>query len=142
MKKFDYIIYVEGGYNKNVNLGAYAVIVINGRTLEIKEERTELIRDTNSARIYLDAIKDVIDKLPFGASVQIRCDAEYAVYVLNGRYRAKKNIDVIGRIWNTTRVMEIEADYLWCSEQHGDIFVSKCWDLSRGALDEGIANLE
>lgn len=134
MKTYDYIIYCEGGYKKDVGLGAYAVIVLDGKDFLTKEIRTAFVSDTDSMRIYLEAIKSVIDTLPYGASVQIRSDCEYAVKVLGGKNQARKNIDIIGRIWNTTRVMELNVDYLWCSEQHGDLMVIKCWRLCRDVL--------
>lgn len=127
MDRFNYIVYAEGAYMEETNLGAFAYIIIDGLTGEEFSSHSQVIRDTTRGRVFFEAIILALRQMPRGSDINILCDATYPMRVLSGEYKAKKNLDLIHRIKNIEWMNDLHCKYEWKSIKTKDTLIKRCW---------------
>ncbi len=85
--------YTDGSVAPNPGAGGWGVIIIapDGTRQELSGSEPK----TTNNRMELAAILAAVRGVPEGASIAVTSDSEYAVRVSSGRYKAKKNRDLV-----------------------------------------------
>ncbi len=107
--------YTDGSVQPNPGAGGWAAIIIapNGTRQELSGAEAR----TTSSRMELAAILAAVKAVPEGASITVTSDSEYAVRVSSGRYRAKKNKDLVHAIWRAAETRRVK--YQWVRGHNG-----------------------
>ena len=117
-------IFTDGGYSISKGIGAYAFIILEGEE-EICRYAKMVARSTNN-RCELLAIVNAVMLVPDHSSVIIYTDSQYCIGVLTGKYRRKKNTDLLDK-WDiivTSKKMNIE--FKWVRGHSGDKYNEEC----------------
>ena len=89
-KLTDYIVFTDGGYAYNPGgSGAYAAIVRNRRTREMKEY-VKAYQSTTNNRMEIMAVIMALENISSG-SVSIYSDSQYVINTMTGKFRKKTN---------------------------------------------------
>lgn len=123
----NFTVYVEGGFHREKNIGAFAYIIIDGITGEEYCHYSEQIKDTNSARVHFDGLVSALKALPPNTTALVICDANYLTNVMSGLWRAKANLDIIARAHNIMRTRNIQCFFQWKSIKLKDPLMKRVW---------------
>lgn len=97
-KKPHYILYTDGACENHSSdkEGAYAYIILDTQW-NIVKKHAAAERYTTNNQMELLAIIEGCKCIEDGADVTVYTDSEYAIGVLSGKWRAKKNLNLIAR---------------------------------------------
>lgn len=121
---FDYTIYTDGGYSMKENKGAYAFVILDNDE-PIMEGGEKIEHETNN-RCEIKAIISSIGNLPYGCSVLVKSDSQYAIGVLSSTMKAKKNQDLIDIYRRVVQKGNIKVTFEWVRGHNGDKWNEYC----------------
>jgi ribonuclease HI len=121
---FDYEIYTDGGYSMSENVGGFAYVILQDGK-EIKRFSQKVEHETNN-RAEIKAIMEGVFSLPNGCSVIVYSDSQYALGVLSGGYKAKKNTDLVFRYKAEVRRRNLRVTYKWVRGHNGNEWNEIC----------------
>ncbi len=107
--------YTDGSVQPNPGAGGWAAIIIapDGTRQELSGSDAK----TTNNKMELAAILAAVKAAPEGASITVTSDSEYAVRVLSGRYKAKKNRDLVHAVRQAAKSRRVE--YRWVRGHNG-----------------------
>ena len=124
-------LYTDGGYSMSADFGAFAYVILqDGELLHRHAEKIE--HETNN-RAEIKAILYGVQALPNNSEVEVFSDSQYALGVLSGKYRAKKNPDLIEKYKRMVVGKNIKASYTWVRGHNGDKWNELCDQLCNEA---------
>lgn len=124
-------LYTDGGYSMSADFGAFAYVILqDGVLLHRYAEKIE--HETNN-RAEIKAILYGVKALPNNSEVEVFSDSQYALGVLSGRYRAKKNPDLVEEYKRMVVGKGIKASYTWVRGHNGDKWNELCDQLCNEA---------
>ena len=124
-------LYTDGGYSMSADLGAFAFVILrNGKLLRKHAEKIE--HETNN-RAEIKAILYGVQALPNNSDVEVFSDSRYALGVLSGRNRAKKNPDLVDRYKKMVATKRMSVSYNWVRGHNGDKWNELCDQLCNEA---------
>lgn len=128
---YDFEIYTDGGYSMQADLGAFAYVILqNGE--EIKRFSQKIEHETNN-RAEIKAIMGSVLSLPKGSSAIAYSDSQYALGVLSGKYKAKKNTDLVEFYRLSVRKLKLKVKYEWVRGHNGNKWNEVCDQLCNEA---------
>ena len=134
MCNYDYIVYAEGGYNRDLNKGAIAYIVIDGTDKHIIDSVAKPLGAVNDQQAHLVAIGKAVRSLPNNCSVLVYSDSTYAVGLYNGTFKkVKANRDYQEAFFKMVRMKQLRLSIEWHGLKLGDPLTRLCW---KGCSDE------
>lgn len=124
-------LYTDGGYSMSADFGAFAYVILqDGELLHRYAEKIE--HETNN-RAEIKAIMYGVQALPDNSEVEVFSDSQYALGVLSGRYRAKKNPDLVEEYKRMVVGKGIKASYTWVRGHNGNKWNELCDQLCNEA---------
>lgn len=124
-------LYTDGGYSMSADFGAFAYVILqDGVLLHKYAEKIE--HETNN-RAEIKAILYGVKALPNNSEVEVFSDSQYALGVLSGRYRAKKNPDLVEAYKRMVVGKGIKASYTWVRGHNGNKWNELCDQLCNEA---------
>lgn len=106
------------------DIGAYAYIILQDGE-EIKRGAKKIMRETNN-RAEIKAIMEGVLSLEEGSEITLYSDSQYALGVLSGRYKAKKNVDLIYKYRKEVKERSYDITYKWVRGHSGDKWNDLC----------------
>ena len=135
-----FIIYTDGGYSvdRNIGAGAYIILKADERTI-VRQDSFVLVRET-SQRAELKAILEAVEALPDRSKALIVTDYLYATLSLGARPRRKNtpDSDLLMRYRELVRSKRLIITFRWVPAHGGDRWNEACDSLCTEALDAGI----
>ena len=120
----DYEIYTDGGYSMQADLGAFAYVILqNGEIIRKYAQKIE--HETNN-RAEIKAIMESVLSLPSDCKVVVYSDSQYALGVLSGGYKAKKNTDLVNFYKKSVKTLGIKVQYQWIKGHSGNKYNELC----------------
>lgn len=124
-------LYTDGGYSMSADFGAFAYVILqDGVLLHKYAEKIE--HETNN-RAEIKAILYGVKALPNNSEVEVFSDSQYALGVLSGRYRAKKNPDLVNKYKKMVATKHMSVSYNWVRGHNGDKWNELCDQLCNEA---------
>lgn len=124
-------LYTDGGYSMSADFGAFAYVILQDG--ELLHKHAEKIEHETNNRAEIKAILYGVKALPNNSEVEVFSDSQYALGVLSGRYRAKKNPDLVGEYKRMVVGKGIKASYTWVRGHNGDKWNELCDQLCNEA---------
>lgn len=127
MKNPDYIVYAEGGYNREVKKGAYARIVLDGKTRDIIDTASKSIDDAKDLEAHIISITSAITHLPDHCSVLVYTDAMPMIegLVLGEEIKVRKWL--IASFHKRVKEKGIDCEIEWRGLRLNDPLTTLCW---------------
>lgn len=123
----NFTVYVEGGFSRADNIGAFAYIILDGITGEEYCHYSEHIIETTEARVHYDGLVSALKALPANTTALVISDATYLTNVMSGLWRPKANLDIIARAHNIMRTRNIQCVFKWKSIKLKDTMMKRVW---------------
>jgi ribonuclease HI len=124
-------LYTDGGYSMSADFGAFAYVILqDGVLLHKYAEKIE--HETNN-RAEIKAILYGVKALPNNSEVEVFSDSQYALGVLSGKYKAKKNPDLVEEYKRMVVGKNIKASYTWVRGHNGNAWNEVCDQLCNEA---------
>lgn len=124
-------LYTDGGYSMSGDFGAFAYVILqDGFLLHKYAEKIE--HETNN-RAEIKAILYGVKALPNNSEVEVFSDSQYALGVLSGKYKAKKNPDLVEEYKMMVVGKGIKASYTWVRGHNGNAWNEVCDQLCNEA---------
>lgn len=124
-------LYTDGGYSMSGDFGAFAYVILqDGVLLHKYAEKIE--HETNN-RAEIKAILYGVKALPNNSEVEVFSDSQYALGVLSGKYKAKKNPDLVEEYKRMVVGKNIKASYTWVRGHNGNAWNEVCDQLCNEA---------
>lgn len=124
-------LYTDGGYSMSGDFGAFAYVILqDGVLLHKYAEKIE--HETNN-RAEIKAILHGVKALPNNSEVEVFSDSQYALGVLSGKYKAKKNPDLVEEYKRMVVSKGIKASYTWVRGHNGNAWNEMCDQLCNEA---------
>lgn len=124
-------LYTDGGYSMSADFGAFAYVILqDGVLLHKYAEKIE--HETNN-RAEIKAILYGVKALPNNSEVEVFSDSQYALGVLSGKYKAKKNPDLVEKYKMMVVGKNIKASYTWVRGHNGNAWNEVCDQLCNEA---------
>lgn len=124
-------LYTDGGYSMSGDFGAFAYVILqDGVLLHKYAEKIE--HETNN-RAEIKAILYGVKALPNNSEVEVFSDSQYALGVLSGRYRAKKNPDLVNKYKKMVATKHMKVSYNWVRGHNGNAWNEVCDQLCNEA---------
>lgn len=124
-------LYTDGGYSMSGDFGAFAYVILqDGVLLHKYAEKIE--HETNN-RAEIKAILYGVKALPNNSEVEVFSDSQYALGVLSGKYKAKKNPDLVEKYKMMVVGKNIKASYTWVRGHNGNAWNEVCDQLCNEA---------
>lgn len=117
-------LYTDGGYSMSGDLGAFAYVILHEGEL-LQKYSQKIVHETNN-RAEIKAILYGIQALPDKSEVDVFSDSQYALGVLSGRYRAKKNPDLVSLYKKIVVTKGMKVSYNWVRGHDGDEWNELC----------------
>lgn len=115
----------------SADFGAFAYVILqDGVLLHKYAEKIE--HETNN-RAEIKAILYGVKALPNNSEVEVFSDSQYALGVLSGRYKAKKNPDLVEEYKRMVVGKGIKASYTWVRGHNGNKWNELCDQLCNEA---------
>jgi len=115
----------------SADFGAFAYVILqDGELLHRHAEKIE--HETNN-RAEIKAILYGVQALPNNSEVEVFSDSQYALGVLSGRYRAKKNPDLVNKYKKMVATKRMSVSYNWVRGHNGDKWNELCDQLCNEA---------
>ena len=124
-------LYTDGGYSMSADFGAFAYVILQDG--ELLHKHAEKIEHETNNRAEIKAILYGVQALPNNSEVEVFSDSQYALGVLSGRYRAKKNPDLVEEYKRMVVGKNIKASYTWVRGHNGDKWNEVCDQLCNEA---------
>lgn len=115
----DYIAYTDGGYLIPKGYGASACVILNTQGEKIYEW-SKICRNSSSNRQELGAIIHAVLHTPEGSNLLVYSDSQYAIGVLSGSIKAKKNPDLISYYKRFVLNRRIKVSFRWVAGHNGN----------------------
>ena len=113
------------------DFGAFAYVILqDGVLLHKYAEKIE--HETNN-RAEIKAILYGVKALPNNSEVEVFSDSQYALGVLSGKYKAKKNPDLVEEYKMMVVGKNIKASYTWVRGHNGNAWNEVCDQLCNEA---------
>lgn len=127
MCKYDYIVYAEGGYNREVKKGAYARIVLDGKTRDIIDTASKTLDVTKDLDAHIVSITSAITHLPDNCSVLIYTDATPMIdgLVLGEEIKVRKGL--ISTFHKRVKDKGVKVEIEWHGLSLNDPLTTLCW---------------
>lgn len=119
-----YVIYTDGGYSMQNNVGAGSFVVI--RNGEVVSKGGEKVENATNNVAELTAVKCALRKLPDGSSAEIHSDSQYTIGVLGKNWKPKKNIELIEEIKDYMSDHNLTVSFEWVKGHSGDKYNEMC----------------
>lgn len=124
-------LYTDGGYSMSGDFGAFAYVILqDGVLLHKYAEKIE--HETNN-RAEIKAILYGVKALPNNSEVEVFSDSQYALGVLSGKYKAKKNPELVEKYKMMVVDKNIKASYTWVRGHNGNAWNEVCDQLCNEA---------
>ena len=122
---YDYLIYTDGGYSVNKDVGAFAYVILKGDTI-VKSKAYPIAHETNN-RAELKAIIAGCWQCPEGSTILVRSDSQYSIYTLQGKWSRRKNQDLF-EVWDKKIIKEkkLNVTLEWVKGHNGDQWNEYC----------------
>ena len=118
--------------NKNpLRPGGSAYIIFDSQGNEVKRA-SKGFKNTSNNRMEILAIISVVNSLPYGSSVMIHSDSQYAINVLSGRWQASMNLDQVALYRRLVAERNIKVTFEWVRGHNGDVYNELCDQMARG----------
>lgn len=127
----DFQLYTDGGYSMSANFGAFAYVVLQDG--ELLHKHAEKIEHETNNRAEIKAILYGVQSLPDNSEVEVFSDSQYALGVLSGRYKAKKNPDLVNKYKKMVATKHMVVSYNWVRGHNGDKWNELCDQLCNEA---------
>ena len=115
----------------SADFGAFAYVILqDGVLLHKYAEKIE--HETNN-RAEIKAILYGVKALPNNSEVEVFSDSQYALGVLSGKYKAKKNPDLVEKYKMMVVGKNIKASYTWVRGHNGNAWNEVCDQLCNEA---------
>lgn len=141
MDKFNFIVYVEGGFSRDDNKGAFAYIILDGITEEDWMAYSSVVNDTTSNRIYYEGLIAALVALPINSSALVICDATYLTNIMSGQWKAKANLDIIARARSVIQARHLTCKFEWRSIKLKDPIMKRVWRMCSDAANVNFEQL-
>jgi len=106
------------------DLGAFAYVILQDGEL-LKKFSQKIEHETNN-RAEIKAILYGVQALPDGSEVEVFSDSQYALGVLSGKYKAKKNPDLVSQYKKMVATKGMIVSYTWVRGHDGDKWNELC----------------
>lgn len=130
-----FIAYTDGS-NNNLDpkrpAGA-AYVILDGNGKELHRASKGLLGKTNNF-VEMLAIISAINWVPLGASVTVHSDSQYAIGVLSGQMKAKKNLNLIERYKQVSDGKDVSFE--WVRGHNGDYWNEVCDQMARAEYEK------
>ena len=133
MEKYDFIVYAEGGFNKEVGKGAFAHITLDAKSGSIVNTESKLVMDMSDVEAHIVAITSAVTHLPDSCTVLIYSDATIAVDALRGKEVTRVRKRYIEMFNKKVEVKDIKYTLEWHGLSLDDPLTRLCW---QGCSDE------
>ena len=134
MKNYDFIVYAEGGHNRDVNKSAIAYIVIDGTDKHIVNSVSQTVAGVNDVQAHLVAIGKAVRSLPNNCSALVYSDSTYAVGLYSGTFKkVKTNLEYKDAFTKMVRMKNLRLAIEWHGLKLDDPLTHLCW---QGCSDE------
>lgn len=124
-------LYTDGGYSMSADFGAFAYVILQDG--ELLHKHAEKIEHETNNRAEIKAILYGVQALPDNSEVEVFSDSQYALGVLSGRYRAKKNPDLVNKYKKMVATKHMKVSYNWVRGHNGDKWNELCDQLCNEA---------
>lgn len=124
-------LYTDGGYSMSADFGAFAYVILQDG--ELLHKHAEKIEHETNNRAEIKAIMYGVQALPNNSKVEVFSDSQYALGVLSGRYKAKKNPDLVNRYKKMVAAKSISVSYNWVRGHNGNKWNELCDQLCNEA---------
>lgn len=124
-------LYTDGGYSMSADFGAFAFVILQDG--ELLHKHAEKIEHETNNRAEIKAILYGVQALPNNSEVEVFSDSQYALGVLSGRYRAKKNPDLVNKYKKMVATKHMSVSYNWVRGHNGDKWNELCDQLCNEA---------
>jgi len=124
-------LYADGGYSMSADFGAFAYVVLQDG--ELLHKHAEKIEHETNNRAEIKAIMYGVQSLPDNSEVEVFSDSQYALGVLSGRYKAKKNPDLVNKYKKMVATKHMDVSYNWVRGHNGDEWNELCDQLCNEA---------
>ena len=127
--------------NKNpLRPGGSAYIIFDSQGNEVKRA-SKGFKNTSNNRMEILAIISVVNSLPYGSSVMIHSDSQYAINVLSGRWQASMNLDQVALYRRLVAERNIKVTFEWVRGHNGDVYNELCDQMARGEYNKILNSL-
>lgn len=134
MKNYDFIVYAEGGCNREVNKSAIAFVVIDGTDKHIVNSVSKTVAGVNDVQAHLAAIGQAVRSLPNNCSALVYSDSTYAVGLYSGTFKkVKANKEYRDAFVKMVRMKGLDLRIEWHGLKLDDPLTHLCW---QGCSDE------
>lgn len=125
-----YIAYTDGSNdNKNPRRPAGAAyVILDEKGKEMHRASKGFVGKTNN-EMELMAIISAVNWIPDGESVVVHSDSEYAIKVLSGEYKARKNLKLISLYKKVSANKKVA--FKWVKGHNGDYWNEVCDQMAR-----------
>ena len=111
--------YTDGGYVIPLAIGASACVILDEKG-KIIHSWSKAIRHSTNNRQELDAIIHAVLNTPENSDLLVISDSKYAMGVLSGTNKAKKNQDLIDYYCMYVLARNIRVGFKWVAGHNGD----------------------
>ena len=115
----------------SADFGAYAYVILQDGKLKHKFSK-KIEHETNN-RAEIKAILYGVQSIPDNSEVEVFSDSQYALGVLSGRYKAKKNPDLVSKYKKVVAEKNISVSYNWVRGHNGNKWNELCDQLCNEA---------
>lgn len=115
----------------SADFGAFAYVILQDG--ELLHKHAEKIEHETNNRAEIKAIMYGVQALPDNSKVEVFSDSQYALGVLSGRYKAKKNPDLVNRYKKMVATKRMSVSYNWVRGHNGDKWNELCDQLCNEA---------
>lgn len=115
----------------SADFGAYAYVILQDG--ELKHKFSKKIEHETNNRAEIKAILYGVQSLPDDSEVEVFSDSQYALGVLSGRYKAKKNPDLVSEYRKMVATKHMSVSYNWVRGHNGDKWNELCDQLCNEA---------
>jgi len=124
---YDYIIYTDGGYSLQKDLGAFAFIILDKSGERVIKTFAKKIEHESNNRAELKAIMAAIYLLPSDAyKICIISDSQYSLKTCSGVWQQKKNTDLFDWLDSYLEQHPLDITYKWVRGHNGNKWNEEC----------------